>query len=250
MNNVFSFSKPDSNRFDINIHRANIETINQNEIYQYIYSNKVDLLILRTPVGNKPEQFLLQKVGYQVLHVDTLVYYFSALNKTTNLTLRNRLDFVQISDQNVNILNEIVPEIFSDYKNHYFSNPRLDKTKILEGYIEWAKSYVSNKENDKISWVANLNGVCVGFATCTFNDEKKECEGILYGVLPKYSGKGIYTDLIKFTQEYFKNKDFIIMWVSTQIQNFAVQKTWLNQSFILKKAFDTYHINKIDDTIQ
>lgn len=242
--NTFTHSPLDSNRFNQNVHRANIVNIDETEILNYINSNGVDTLILRVPVESKAEQYRLNRMGFEVIHADTLVYYFASLRKIEDLDLRNDLSFQLIDDSNQSILDELVPLIFKEYTNHYFSNPYLNKEKITEGYLEWAKSYVLEKNEGRISWLVMLKDQYVGFATCSFDSSKKECEGVLYGVHPSFSGKGIYSDIIKFTQKYFKENGFNTMWVSTQIQNFAVQKSWINHAFAIKKAYDTFHITR------
>ena len=235
------FSDVDSQRFGINVFRATLNDVDIENLKQQINNDAIDLIILRLPSATKDKHSVLHQLGFQIIHADTLVYYFCTLN--TDITpLRNELSFEEISRENSEILNEIVPIIFKDYTSHYASNPILDKAKTSEGYIEWAKSYVTTANPNRISWLVKSDNEIIGFATCSFNQEKKECEGVLYGVMPQAAGKGVYTDIIRFTQRYFKNLDYKTMWVSTQIQNYSVQKAWIKENFQLKKAFDTYHI--------
>ena len=56
---------------------------------------------------------------------------------------------------------------------------------------------------------------------------------------------GIYSDVVRFTQNYFKAIGMKKMWVSTQLQNYSVQKSWIEEGFYLKKSFETYHINTL-----
>jgi predicted acetyltransferase len=235
------FSDVDSQRFGINVYRATLNEVDIENLKEQIKSNKIDLIILRLPSATKDQHSELHQLGFKVIHADTLVYYFCTLNNEIT-PLRNDLNFEIISEDNKEILNEIVPIIFKDYTSHYASNPMLDKAKTSAGYIEWAKSYVTTANPNRISWLVINDDDIIGFATCSFNVEKKECEGVLYGVMPEASGKGVYTDIIRFTQSYFKDLGYKTMWVSTQIQNYSVQKAWIKENFQLKKAFDTYHI--------
>ncbi|MEY4539982.1 MAG: hypothetical protein RLZZ306_1739 [Bacteroidota bacterium] len=235
------FSDVDSQRFGINVFRATLDAVDIENLKDQINSDEIDLIILRLPSATKDQHSALHQLGYQVIHADTLVYYFCTLNNEIT-PLRNDLSFEVISEENKDFLNEIVPIIFKDYTNHYASNPNLDQAKTSEGYIEWAKSYLTTTNPNRISWLVKNGNVIIGFATCSFNQEKNECEGVLYGVMPEASGKGVYTDIIRFTQSYFKDLGYKTMWVSTQIQNYSVQKAWIKESFLLKKAFDTYHI--------
>ena len=235
------YSDVDSQRFGINVFRATLDSVDIENLKEQIKTDSIDLVILRLPSATKDQHSALHQLGFQIIHADTLVYYFCTLNNEIT-PLRNELSFEIISEENSEILNEIVPLIFKDYTSHYASNPMLDKAKTSAGYIEWAKSYVKTANPNRISWLVKNGNDIIGFATCSFNPEKKECEGVLYGVMPEASGKGIYTDIIRFTQSYFKDLGYKTMWVSTQIQNYSVQKAWIKENFQLKKAFDTYHI--------
>lgn len=244
-NKEFIFSQSESNRFEINIFRGNFQHIESKEIRHFALKEKPDLLILRLPVETKKDHYKVFQSGFPALHCDTLVYYFCSLPKLEINQHRNQITFELIDESNVEVLTSLVPVIFEDYKNHYFSNPLLDKDKIIDGYIEWAKSYTSGEAPSKISWLVKKSDEIIGFATCSFNKKKKECEGVLYGVLPSHAGRGIYSDIIRFTQGYFKELGYLKMLVSTQIQNFSVQKVWSREGFVLMEAFDTYHISPL-----
>lgn len=234
----------ESRRFNMNIHRGTLEDLNIQELKKHIIDHHVDLLILRLPTINKSLYNKLSNIGYDVIHADSLVYYSVSLSNYQITDPRNNLEYEEIGQENVHLLKNLVPEIFKGYQNHYFSNPYLDKSKILDGYLEWASNYACNGEN-KISWYVKSKGKVVGFATCSFDMNTNECEGVLYGVLPEFSGRGIYSDIIRFTQKYFKGKGFKRMNVSTQLQNYSVQKVWIREGFFLNKAYETYHINSL-----
>lgn len=239
-----NYSNVESSRFGANIFRYNNQDFNPKVLKSEIIKNDVDVLILRLPTNTKHTHSSLFKMGFPIIHADSLVYYFVGLNSLDVKPFKNELEFEIISSKNVNILQEIVPIIFDEYQNHYFSNPFFPSEKISEGYVEWALSY-TKEEPGKISWLVKKDKKIAGFANCSFNIETKECEGILYGVMPNFSGQGIYSDIIRFTQAYFKEQGITKMWVSTQLQNYAVQKVWLREGFFLKKSFETYHINSM-----
>ncbi len=242
--NLINNSVIESRRFGANIFRYNNQEFNPKELKDQILENEVDVLILRLPTISKSTHSTLFKMGFPILHADSLVYYFAGLNSLEIKPFKNDLEFEIVDDKNISTIKEIVPIIFDEYQNHYFSNPFFPSEKISAGYVEWALSY-ANGEYGKISWLIKKNQETVGFANCSFNLESKECEGVLYGVMPNFSGQGIYSDIIRFTQSYFKKKGMTKMWVSTQLQNYAVQKVWLREGFFLKKSFETYHINSM-----
>jgi acyl dehydratase len=139
------------------------------------------------------------------------------------------------------ILEAMVAEVFSGYRNHYAANPFLSAADILGGYQEWVSSYLET--SGRVVWMALLEDQPVAFATCSFASGGSSCEGVLFGVRRNASGKGIYGDLLRFSQAQFKKEGFRTMRVSTQVQNYAVQKVWSRESFILGESLNTIHIN-------
>jgi len=238
------YSKAESLRFGANIFRGKQQEFKPSSLKNEIIKNSADILILRLPTSTKNTHCSLLNMGFPVIHADSLVYYFVGLKSLQINNLRNDLQFELIDSQNIDVLKSIIPVIFDSYQNHYFSNPFFSPLKINEGYVEWALSY-NNIQDGKISWLVKKNGTVAGFATCSFDKNSNECEGVLYGVMPEFSGQGIYSDIIRFTQGYFKEQGISKMWVSTQLQNYAVQKVWLREGFFLKKSFETYHINSM-----
>ena len=58
--------------------------------------------------------------------------------------------------------------------------------------------------------------------------------------------RGIYSDQKKKKKNYFKNKGYQTMLVSTQLQNYAVQNVWSKSGFKLSSSWETYHIINTD----
>ncbi len=236
------FSAPESKRFGFKIYRGNLLDIDINNIRKIIADGKADILILRLPAETKNEHYKLLETGFPVFHCDTLVYYFCSLNAIQVQALRNSLSFDIVTPATADMLDGLVENIFADYKNHYFSNPVFKRELIIHGYQEWAGTFLHEVDNSKFLWLVKLQNEVIGFAMCSINNENT-CEGVLYGVKSEFSGRGVYSDIIRFTQKYFKDMGMKKMIVSTQIQNYSVQKVWVKEGFNLKNAFDTYHIN-------
>lgn len=234
-------SEIESSRFGLNIFREVSEDINIKELRLGILNNRPDILFLRVNSNSKPAQQLLNELNYPFIHADTLVYYELDLLKMPIKALKNNLQFEVFDSSNIALLDNMIETTFAGYKNHYYSNDFLDKKDILKGYVEWAKSYSTGE--GKIAWLVKNDTDYVGFTTCSYNIKNNTCEGILYGVMPNHSGGGIYSDLIRFTATHFQKLGFEKMSVSTQINNYAVQKVWTREGFFLTKAYDTYHIN-------
>jgi acyl dehydratase/GNAT superfamily N-acetyltransferase len=242
MKNEMIYSRVDSERFGLSIYRCKPQNIDEKRLKREIFDDRPDVVFLRLDVSQKSMHHKIYDLPFEVIHADTLNYYSVDLNKYEPKSLRNDLRFDLITETSQSSLETLIPIIFDDYQNHYFSNKHLNKAEIIQGYTEWAKSYVI-QEDGKISWYVYRDQTLIGFATCSFDEKTKSCEGVLYGILPDHSGGGVYTDIIRYTQKYFKERGFREMKVSTQVQNFAVQKVWTREGFYLREAYDTYHIN-------
>ena len=238
----FYWSELESRRFDLNIHRGQSADIDDKNLLKYLIEHQVDILIARFPSEVQYKVSQLDRIGIPYLTADTLVYYEVMLKKVEPQPLRNSdLEFRVCSAGEIKLLNQMVEQIFQNYTNHYFSNPFLDKVKITEGYQEWTRNYISELHEDRIVWLVYRENDPIGFATCSYHDT--ECEGVLYGVKESAAGKGIYSDIIRFTQGYFKERGFQKMKVSTQAQNYSVQKVWGREGFNMSQSYFTVHVN-------
>lgn len=243
---IMEYSSSESNRFKMRVFRGVLENIVAQEIQDFILEHQVDIAIIRIPCDKLSQLYKVDRLGFPFLVADTLVYYYVDLTKYEPQILKNNnLQFIKYEACHHEILCNLVQAIFSSYTSHYDSNPVLPKEEILEGYKEWASSYLESMDDEKIAWLIQQNGKYVGFATCGYRENIHEAEGVLFGVLPEASGAGLYSDIIRFTQGYFKKMGFSFMKVSTQIHNFAVQKVWSREGFMLKKAYNTIHINSL-----
>lgn len=242
--NKLMYSELDSKRFGYIIYRGLTNEVNPRQIMSMVLLNEIDIAILRFPSENIGQLTRLNDTGIPYLVTDTLVYYYLDLNIYLPKPMSNNdLSFVLTNDEHAGVIDQLTTKIFKDYRNHYCSNYLFQKDSILDGYKEWARNYITDMNKGRISWLVKKDNQLIGFATCSFLDN--ESEGVLYGVAPEASGAGIYSDMIKFTAMYFKKNGYTTMKVSTQVQNFAVQKVWLREGFVLRQSFNTVHLNSL-----
>lgn len=235
-------SEKESARFNMNILRVNMEALDTKELNKEILNNNADLTILRIPCENLAQISKLELLGFPFYQTDTLVYYYTDFEKYEPLELKNKdLNFTQATVHDKEKIGNMVDTIFPGYTNHYNTNPYIDKKNILEGYKEWVLDYIGNE--NKFVFIINRDENAIGFATCSL--ENGEAEGVLYGVMPAAAGDGVYSDIIRYTQTFFKNLGIKTMKVSTQVQNYAVQKVWSREGFFMRKSFATIHINSL-----
>jgi acyl dehydratase len=226
----------------MNIIRGKSEKIELKNIQHQILNNQTDIMFLRIPSVNVGEIQNLSKLGYEYFQTDTLVYYIVDFDKHKPKDLRNDdLIFKKANISDKGVLGKMVIEIFKGYTNHYFSNQYISKDEILEGYTEWVINFIDDETKDV--FIVYQNEIAIAFATCATVDEI--AEGVLYGVMPNSAGGGIYSDIIRYTQNYYLQKGFSKMKVSTQVQNYAVQKVWSREGFYINESYATVHINSL-----
>lgn len=244
MNERLITSPLDSRRFGLHIARARGTPASTRELLADLLASRCDIAIVRVPAATGTAVAALGRHAMQVLHCDTLVYYYVDLTRYEPKAPRNEdLTFRRATPEDREELGRLVAHTFDGYTSHYHGNPLLDPEHILAGYREWGESFLEPGPGSV--WVAERGGRAVAFAACGEDAAASIGEGILYGVAPDASGGGIYGDLIRFTQSDFKRRGFASMKVSTQIQNFAVQKVWGREGFTLSSAWDTFHINAL-----
>jgi len=239
-----NYSEIESNRFNLRILRGTQESLDPQAISHIIDAERADVAIIRIPATEQHTVHILDRTGFPYICADNLVYYACDLATYTPKPLRNaHLKFVPCSDAEYGALNVLVDKCFTDYTNHYYSNPVLDKTDILAGYKEWALKYATSNSPTQTCLLVKRGDTVIAFSTYRF--EGNECEIILNGVAPEESRAGVYSDLVRFAQAHFKGLGCKTMIVSTQVQNYAVQKVWAREGFQLAYAYTTVHINAL-----
>lgn len=227
-------------RFGLRVVRGVAEKLPERELLAAMLAHEADVAILR---GSAPlAGHAMQRYGMTAIHADSLVYYTCDLRRTAPSPLRNQdLVFALATPDDRAELETLVACTFVDYRCHYHANPLFEPTRILEGYTEWALGYVVDPAPGRSTWVARRDGRIVAFATCM--DHGTDTEGVLYGVHPDHAGGGLYSDLIRYTQQVSAELGRASMRVSTQVWNYAVQKVWGREGFWLSQALDTWHFN-------
>lgn len=240
---VVSHSPLDSARFGLDVVRCKQESVDSKAIAKAIFASECDVAILRVPSASEGIDGV-SRWALPLIHADTLVYYKCDLRTYSPVPLRNsELRFRKAGPGDLDGLRALIAETFRNYRSHYHANPLLEREKILAGYQEWAEGHALATE--RTLWIVERDGRLAAFAACSEAADGQTCEGVLYGVSPQESGGGIYGDLIRHTQFDFAKRGFSTMLVSTQVNNFAVQKVWAREGFYLFEAWDTYHINAL-----
>ena len=240
---MLSFSAPDSRRFGLSVWRGRSDSADWHAIGKAVLANACDVAIVRVPAGAHMAIRLLNHWCLPALHADTLVYYACDLSRHAPAPLRNAdLVMRRATLADAGTLRAMVANTFANYTSHYHANPLFPPEEILAGYEEWATSHL--RDGDLAVWLALRDGEAIAFAACR-DHGGGTWEGVLYGVSADAAGGGVYGDLIRHTQREALARGASRMIVSTQVQNYAVQKVWAREGFHLYEALDTFHINAL-----
>ncbi|HEY8683171.1 MAG TPA: GNAT family N-acetyltransferase [Rhodanobacter sp.] len=235
----------ESARFGFRTLRGTIEgDLDCAALAQELADGQADLAIVRLPAKRSYQIHGLHRFGLYPIHADTLVYYHCNLDTHEPHPLRNpQLQIVEANRGDAEGISTLIRSSFDDYTNHYHANPLLSEASILAGYEEWALGHLAGE--NQIAWVTKVDGRIAGLACSAFDEAHGICDGVLHGVHPDFGQIGIYTDLIRHTQRYFKARGFQTLRISTQVSNLPVQRVWVREGFYFAKVFDTYHINSM-----
>jgi len=238
-------SEVESRRFGLRVLRAVLDDVDPDTLREALVAAHADIAICRMQALLLSRLARLEGLGMPVLVADTLVHYERDLLPPLGAPRNTDLEYVEGNEADGGHVRRLVEEAFPGYASHYASNPVLDRQGILEGYVEWAVGYLDGAPERRV-WLARRAGKPVALATCRY--EGDTVEGVLYGVLPEVKGQGIYRDLIRFTAADAARRGHTRMHVSTQVYNFAVQKVWVDEGFVMRSAQVTFHVNALLDS--
>lgn len=175
---------------------------------------------------------------------DTIVEYYFDFKRKNIPEISHLCQLRLYQDSDYELIKKSVKNMFEGYIDRFHRDPYLDQQKSTELYEQWMLNSCKGLTDDCI--LAAIDGKLAGVSTVeTYHKINKILpvsigEIILSGVVADFRGKRVYTSMINFGQEYFKDKVNLLR-VATQLNNFYVQKAWVELGFFLKYAFHTYH---------
>ena len=229
----------ETERFGVICAREEFPNTNLEEINKTAYQKAVSMMFMRVDVADIRRIHALENDGYHLM--DTIVYYGGSLENSKNLiTLPDGVVIRMASVLDRDAISSVAQEVFRNYFGHYHADPRLDNDDADQAYIEWAGSSISNISDKTPVLIAEKKGQVIGFLTMRLNTPDQG-EIILNGVHPDHQCRGVYSSLFersKYTLAEIGAKRAII---STQINNYAVQKVWTRSGLVHEQSYYTFH---------
>ena len=197
----------------------------------------VEMLTLRVPTDEVALVQALEALEFRIM--DCLVYY-ECPTEYVSAVKPSTLEIRKATLEDATAVAEIARLCFSDYSSHYHADARLDRVKVSEAYIDWARRCCADREVASCVFLPVVGEAVAGFIALRQNSPT-EGEGVLNAVHPDFAGTGIYGQLINRGKQWCSDNGMKRMVISTQIDNLKVQRTWSNRGFHLYESYYTLH---------
>lgn len=232
-------SEIDEKRFGIKVAKTdNMALHDIPSIMSFCKENKVRLLLARCSTRELPLVQALENKGF--LLMDTLLYYFCNLRKNPPPEYASEIKIRPCKFGEEEIIKSIAAEAFDGYRGHYHADSMLNKKKSNEVYADWAYRSCLHTEKDSQVFVAELKDKIIGFGVVRINSPD-EGQGLLFGVLKKYQGRGAYRMIIINCMRWCLDRNIEKITIATQITNIASQKVWIRLGFEPSHSYYTFH---------
>lgn len=219
------------------------DELNISEVENIAKLNNFSHLAIRLSTDQKKLLHRLETSGFNLM--DTLVTYKYDYSRKKLENFSHNCELRDCYESDIPILKEFAEKAFKI--DRYHSDPSLDNLSADEYYARWIENSY-NGFADKVI-VAVVEKEPVGFTTCNLpkNSSSNTGKMILSAVSEKSRGRKVYTSMIHEGLKWFEGKVEIVE-VGTQINNYAVQKTWMNLGLFLFKSHYVLHkrIDKIE----
>lgn len=207
-----------------------------------VESSDFDLVVLRYPATEVDWFAELRSENWSALHADTLLYFEKELGQAATTGPAVTLQPVTSAADRA-VLSRLAGASFHDYRSHYFANPKIDRSTIEDGYVDWALTCSMDTSGARSTLLAQMaaSGEVVGFTSLCY----EPCaEFALVAVAPEYSGKGLYGEILAAGETHFADKEKNQCYISTQVHNLAVVRTVTKRGYRPALSLLTVHLVK------
>ena len=128
---------------------------------------------------------------------------------------------------------------FTDYSNHYTSNPMLRPIDPATAYADWAKRSLALDQRAVLVALDDPRDTIAAIALVDFGDESADI--LLAGVDPRFRSRGLYSSFLPRVVRTARDRGFPEVVISTQDHNVAVQRLWSRLGFEPTLAVNVVH---------
>jgi ribosomal protein S18 acetylase RimI-like enzyme len=199
------------------------------------------LQVLSTRVNATDLNYLgtLEDLGFRIM--DTLVYYRRALTGgSVGAALAELPEAFELNRADAEACSAIARHAFQGYMGHYHADPRLRGDAADAAYADWITRLLLTPSSDQISLGTASEQKLAGFLVGQPR-ENGASEIVLNAVSPDCRRAGHYSALLgEYLHRAEKRGDREVV-ISTQLQNYPVQRIWARAGFVLYSSFYTLH---------
>lgn len=239
MSTPIELNDQESARFGIRAARLSDPAAPLAEVNVAARTHDVQMITTRVNVDDLPRVHLLEADGYRLM--DALVYYKRVVcPKPEPVQFPETIGIRHAVQDDADSVGHVARAAFSGYFGHYHADPRLDSRAADAAYVEWAENSIRSMTADTPALLALRAGTICGFMTLRLN-HSDEVEIVLNAVHPDARKIGLYALLVRMAIQESAKMGVGRVVVSTQINNYAVQKVWNRQGFELFESLYTFH---------
>jgi ribosomal protein S18 acetylase RimI-like enzyme len=199
----------------------------------------VQMLTVRITCADHARIHAAEADGFRLM--DSIVYYERSLAEPPpRPALSGDIAVRRARPDDAAAVGEVARAAFANYIGHFHADPRLDSAAADAAYVDWAKNSVLRQSERVPALVALCDGRLAGFLTLRRNRDA-EYEIVLNAVHPDLQRRGLYERLLADALVTAHEAGAARIIVSTQLNNFPVQRAWAKTGFRLARALHTFH---------
>lgn len=238
---TIALSPLDEGRFGVISARALILNLeNLDECQNFCQEHAVRMLVARCSTESVNVAQALEARGARLM--DCLVYYErNVIKRPFDRVDAGRIVIRPLHRQDVAAVESVGRRSFSNYYGHYHADPRLDRERANEGYANWSARVCTDPSAADVVLVAISEEILIGFVALKRVDQTS-VEIVLNAVDPAAQGMGVYNALFQSALQWASKNGAQRCFVSTQVNNIAVQKVWVRNGMEPAASQYTFHL--------
>ena len=206
--------------------------------------SETELLIMRFESSLRWVPQVMVDLGERILIPGGSILYWRAPGNPSATGARDWTDqalppLKQLGPDDAEGVVSAIQATFTDYSNHYTSNPMLRPIDPATAYADWAKRSLALDQRAVLVALDDPRGTIAAIALVDFGDESADI--LLAGVDPRFRSRGLYSSFLPRVVRTARDRGFPEVVISTQDHNVAVQRLWARLGFEPTLALNVVH---------
>ena len=169
---------------------------------------------------------------------DIRLTFYKELKNNYPIRMPRGVVLKKANKNDISFLEKISKNLYLE--SRYFFDENFGKKKAQEFFQNWVKKGVLGQYDDECWCLYNKNNIPFSFCTIRYDKDKSVSIG-LFGIDPKYQGKGWGKILLYSTFNILFSKGIKLVTVVTQGRNYGAQRLYQSVGFKTKTTQLWYH---------